>query len=120
MDYKIDRHRLNNVIKDYLEKNYSPNFGWNSHDYYKEHVSNNGEVTILVKDSYGYFFSRRIRGNDNTLLVRKLIVNELTDLFSYTWIPVLREWFKENTGLEPESIGEFSHYSGKLIVNMLE
>jgi len=105
MRYLITETRIHDFIYEYLEKNYSPDYGWMTPDYYKNYVKIMGNHEFYLNDNVAYVYVGRNRNfdilNENeSLIVWNKASDELTKRFGDLWRPVMAKWFEDNTGLQ--------------------
>jgi len=105
MRYLITETRIHDFIYEYLEKNYRPDYGWMSHDYYENYVKIMGNHEFYLNDNVAYVYVGRNRNfdilNENeSLIVWNKASDELTKRFGDLWRPVMAKWFEDNTGLQ--------------------
>jgi hypothetical protein len=120
----ITENRIDKVIRKYLDDTYYPDYGWNEntrHGSYQEDVDKYGDLVFFINDvdSYIYYGCNANAGPEDEffagyghlhnykcplLLIYPRVGGELTSLFGNRWLPVFKEWFEENTGLEVAQI----------------
>ena len=120
----ISENRVNRIIRKYLDETFTPDYGWGNntrHGSYQEVVDRYGDVVFFINDadSYIYFGCNANAGPEDEyfagyghlhnyecplLLVYPRESETLTSLFGNKWLPVFKEWFEENTGLEVTQI----------------
>ena len=120
----ISENRIDKVIRKYLDDTYYPDYGWNEntrHGSYQEDVDRYGDLVFFINDvdSYIYYGCNANAGPEDEffagyghlhnykcplLSIYPRVSQELTSLFSDKWLPVFKEWFEENTGLEVAQI----------------
>ena len=120
----ISENRIDKVIRKYLDDTYYPDYGWNEntrHGSYQEDVDRYGDLVFFIndQDSYIYYGCNANAGPEDEffapyghlhnyecplLLVYPRESETLTSLFGNKWLPVFKEWFEENTGLEVTQI----------------
>jgi hypothetical protein len=115
----ITEHRVDKIIRKYLDDDYYPDFGWG--DNYQEMVDKFGDLVFFINDmgSYVYYGCNANAGPQNKffedygslhnykcplLSIYPRVGEELTSLFGNRWLPVFKEWFEENTGLKVTQI----------------
>ena len=101
----ITESKYEEGILNYLKANYYPDYDWGPelHSFYKEDVKNHGGLEFYINDQVGYeFHSRELK--NNILHVYSMISEPLYNLFGYKWVPIFKEWFEENTGLEVNEV----------------
>ena len=116
----ISENKVNQIIRKYLDDTYYPDYGWNEntrHGSYQEDVDRYGDIVFFIndQDSYIYYGCNANAGPEDEyfagyghlhnykcplLSVYPRVSEELTSLFGDKWLPVFKEWFEENTGLE--------------------
>jgi hypothetical protein len=105
---KPNDEELNEFIYQYLTEEYHPDYGWGPelHDFYKEDVRIHGSYEFPINDRIGYAYLGEWDGYDylHTLMIAEWLTNELTSLFGDKWIPVFKQWFEDNSGLEVREI----------------
>jgi len=92
MKYIISESKIESVIREYLDDNYYPDYGWLEPEVYKEEFENWDEIYFEVNDHARYKY---VSG--------KLTVGQSPDLDGYfgkLWRPVFIKWFEEHTGLK--------------------
>jgi len=105
MRYLITETRIHDFIYEYLEKNYPPDYGWMSHNYYENYVKRWGNHEFYLNDNVAYVYVGRNRDFDilnekESLIVWNKASDELTKRFGDLWKPVMAKWFEDNTGLQ--------------------
>ena len=88
MKYIISESKIESVIREYLDDNYYPDYGWLEPEVYKEEFEKWDEIYFEVNDHARYKY---VSG--------KLTVGQSPDLDGYfgkLWRPVFITWF-ENT-----------------------
>jgi hypothetical protein len=116
----ISENKVNQIIRKYLDDTYYPDYGWNEntrHGSYQEDVDKYGDIVFFIddQDSYIYYGCNANAGPEDEyfagyghlhnykcplLSVYPRVSEELTSLFGDKWLPVFKEWFEENTGLD--------------------
>lgn len=108
MKIQIRQEQLNNLILNYLNKNYVPDYGWGSDlfDFYKNEVRTWNYVSFNINDilSFVYFEKSHSTNQDRVLLINPWLGDDLTSLFGDFWIPVFKDWFESNTNLKVDNI----------------
>jgi hypothetical protein len=120
----ISENRVNQIIRKYLDETFTPDYGWGNntrHGSYREDVDRYGELVFFIndQDSYIYHGCNANGGPKDEffagyghlhnyecplLLIYPRDSETLTSLFGNKWLPVFKEWFEENTGLEVTQI----------------
>jgi len=120
----ISENRVNRIIRKYLDETFTPDYGWGNNTRngsYREDVDRYGDVVFFIddQDTYIYFGCNANAGPEDEyfagygylhnyecplLLVYPRESETLTSLFGNKWLPVFKEWFEENTGLEVTQI----------------
>ena len=101
----ITESKYEEGILNYLKANYYPDYDWGPelHSFYKEDVKKHGGADFYINDQVGYeFHSREL--NNSILHVYSMVSEPLYNLFGYKWVPIFKEWFEENTGLEVNEV----------------
>jgi hypothetical protein len=91
MKYLIKESQIDTIIRNYLDNNYYPDYGWLEPEDYKEEFENWDEIYFEVNDHIRYKY---VSG--------KLTVGIAPDLDGYfgdIWKEIFRTWFEEHTGL---------------------
>lgn len=124
MQIIITENRINQIIRKYLDETFYPDYGWNEntrHGSYQEDVDRYGDLVFFIndQDSYIYYGCNANAGPEDEffagyghlhnykcplLLVYPSVGEKLTSLFGDKWLPVFKEWFEENSGLEVAQI----------------
>ena len=103
-----NEEELDELIYKYLTEEYHPDYEWGPelYDFYKEDVRIHGSFEFPVDDRIGYAYLGEWDGYDylHTLMIAEWLTNELTSLFGDKWIPVFKQWFEDNSGLEVREI----------------
>jgi hypothetical protein len=89
-----DRQSLDDIIYEFLDGEYYPDYGWESSFYPKE-VEEYGAVTFYVNDIEGYYYYA-----DGTLEVNPWVCNGLDIWFSDSWKIPFKKWFEKNSDLK--------------------
>lgn len=120
----ISENRVNQVIRKYLDDTFTPDYGWNEntrHGSYREDVDKYGDIVFFLnhRDSYIYYGCNAGAGPEDKFFESYGYLNNykcpllsiypyasgtLTSLFGDRWLPIFKEWFEENTGLEVTQI----------------
>ena len=120
----ISENRVNRIIRKYLDETFTPDYGWHNntrHGSYQDDVDRYGELVFFINDtdSYIYYGCNANAGPEDEyfagygqlhnyecplLSVYPRQSETLTSLFGNKWLPVFKEWFEENTGLEVTQI----------------
>ena len=105
----LNDEELDELIYKHLTENYYPDYNYwgpELHDFYKEDVRIHGSYEFPINDRIGYAYLGEWDGYDylHTLMIAKWLTNELTSLFGDKWIPVFKQWFEDNSGLEVREI----------------
>lgn len=109
MKYSITQSRLSEVITQYLDSNWYPDYGWDSHEDYRRVWERWHEVEFTVNDepSYVILLEKHTitdEPGDKVLLLFPVFYDKMNDLFNENWENVFAEWFKTNTGLNFDKI----------------
>ena len=115
MKYLIDKQRLDDLILEYISEEYVPDYGWGDWYNYKEDIDIWGEVEFYVNDVSRYSYYKSFKGYNNILVIRKGIVDKLTDMFGNLWVPVFANWFSENTSLPIQSVGTYESWDVRIL-----
>lgn len=92
-------------IYQYLTENTYPDYGWESHDFYREQVDKYGDHQFYINDKLSLDYTQHGDGK-STLEVYPWLYNELEDMFEvdgadvFGWMDVIKKWFTDNTGLK--------------------
>ena len=100
MKFIITESRIDQIIVNYLDENFIPNYGWATIDYYRSQVAKWNNYNFLIEDDEAYAYYREYDGNQNVLAVNDWLTDKLTALFGNKWPPVFRQWFEEATSLK--------------------
>ena len=117
----ISENRVNQIIRKYLDDFFYPDYGWANPDVYQKDVKQYGDLLFFIndRDSYIYYGCNANAGPGDEffagyghlhnykcplLSIYPGVSEKLTSLFSDRWLPVFKEWFEENTGLEVAQI----------------
>ena len=104
----LNDEELDELIYKHLTENYYPDYDWGPelYDFYKEDVRIHGSYEFPINDRIGYAYLGEWDGYDylHTLMIAEWLTNELTSLFGDKWIPVFKQWFEDNSGLEVREI----------------
>jgi hypothetical protein len=124
MKILISENKINQIIRKYLDQSFTPDYGWGNntrHGSYREDVDRYGDIVFFLNDtdSYIYYGCNANAGPEDEffagyghlhnyecplLSVYPRKTETLTSLFGNKWLPVFKEWFEENTGLEVTQI----------------
>ena len=106
---------LNTFIYQYLTENYYPDYNWGPelHDFYRKEIEQYGVYDFLINDVPAYAYLGEWDGYDYlyALSIAKWVIDELTIMFGDKWIPVLKKWFEDNSGLEVREIDMKNSYN---------
>jgi len=117
----ISENKIDKVIRKYLDETYYPDYGWSNPDVYQTTIKQYGDCDFFINDLDSYIYygctagvkdDRHFDPNDGKLRwyecpllsIYPRVSEELTSLFGNRWLPVFKEWFEENTGLEVAQI----------------
>ena len=102
----ITESKYEEGILNYLKANYYPEYAWGPelhiHSFYKIDVKKYGGIDFYVNGLSGYGY--QVNGRNRVLNIDSLVCDPLYNLFGYKWVPIFKEWFEENTGLEVNEI----------------
>lgn len=109
MKYIITESRLEELIYEYLDENYTPDTGWLAHVHYKRYVDRSGSYEFVVDDKVAFAIVGKSKNKvlfpiPNTLLLWEHTEENLTRWFGNLWKPVLIKWFEDNTGLQVKKL----------------
>jgi hypothetical protein len=83
-------------IYQYLADTKYPDYGWQTHEDYKDEMGIYGLIQFFINDIEGYYINDR-----GTLDIKPWLWDELEELFDgYNWKRIFQQWFEDNTGLE--------------------
>jgi len=93
----ITESQLDNVVYEFLDGEYYPDYNWGPElfDFYKNDVEEYGSATFYINDSEAYYYYA-----DGTLEVQPWVCKSLDIWFSYGWKIPFKKWFEKNSGLE--------------------
>ena len=101
----ISESRLYNIILDYINKNYYPDYGWeDSTEFYRNEVMRHKEIDFRINEIYSYAYYLTYGFDEKVLHITSRVEDELTDLFGNKWVPVFKDWFEKNTGLTVSAV----------------
>jgi hypothetical protein len=98
MKILITESQLDNIIYEFLDEEYYPDYNWEP-DFYREEVEQYGLVPFYINDSEGYVYH-----DDGTLEIMPWVCNGLDIWFSDSWKIPFKKWFEKNSGLEVSSM----------------
>jgi hypothetical protein len=101
MKYIIPNERLTNIIINYLDTKFTPDDGWEK-EFYKEEVSQGYSLDFLTDDFYTFYYNDfygHLR-KEKVLQIETWVCEKLYNLFGKFWVPVFKQWFETNSGLE--------------------
>ena len=100
----ITESKYEEGILNYLKANYYPDYNWGPelHSFYKEEVKKYGVIEFNINDHTGYEYGREL--NHGILSIYDVVSDTLNNLFGHKWVPIFKEWFEENTGLEVNEV----------------
>ena len=109
MKYIITESRLDELIYEYLDENYTPDTGWLAPVHYKRYVDRSGSYEFIVDDKVAFALVGKSKNKvlfpiPNTLLLWEHTETNLTNLFGELWKPVMVRWFEYNTGLRVKQL----------------
>jgi hypothetical protein len=126
MKILITENRVNQIIRKYLDDSFTPDYGWYENmratdGTYQDDVDKWGDLVFFINDlaSYIYYGCNANAGPEDEffapyghlhnykcplLSIYPRQSETLTSLFGNKWLPVFKEWFEENTGLEVTQI----------------
>jgi len=90
----ITESQLDNVVYEFLDAEYYPDYGWEP-DFYRDEIKQWDTVTFYINDKEGYYYYA-----DGTLEVNPWVCNGLDIWFSDGWKIPFKKWFEKNSGLE--------------------
>jgi hypothetical protein len=92
----ITESQLDNVVYEFLDGEYYPDYGWEPY-FYRDEIKQWGTVTFYINDIEGYYY---YEGGNGTLEVNPWVCKDLDIWFSYGWKIPFKKWFEKNSGLE--------------------
>lgn len=120
MKYIITESRLEKAIMEYLDKEFTPDYGWYGNmrtaGTYQDDVDKWGDLVFFINDidSYIYFGCNANGGPEDELFatyghlhnykcpllsIYPAVSQQLSNYFGDMWKPIFKKWFEENTGL---------------------
>jgi hypothetical protein len=112
MKYIITESRLEKVIVDFLNSNFTPFDGWDPEEYIEKLEDDNGELYLFWDedntDDHMYYLWKALKKRGKVYLT-DYHYNFLTDLFGEHWKPIFIKWFEENTKLPVKSVENTSY-----------
>jgi len=101
----ITESRLEKVITDYLDDEFTPDYNWGPelHDFYRKDIERYGGYDFQVNDEVAYSYYD-VGGYTKTLIISKWLTKKLTSLFAHMWEPIFIKWFEDNSGLKVNEI----------------
>jgi len=104
MKYIIHESKVNQIIYDYINDRYYPDYNWGPelHDFYRKDVDTFGVYNFEVDDKLAYRYYGEYDGYDYlySLEVEDWIAKELSSIFNDLWIPIFIKWFEDGSGLK--------------------
>ena len=94
----ITESQLDNIIYEFLDEEYYPDYGWES-SFYRDEVDKYGTVSFNINDDVAYNYY-----SDGTLEVIPFVSEGLEIWFSDSWKIPFKKWFEKNSGLEVKSM----------------
>lgn len=106
MKYRITESKINQIILSYLNDNMYPDYDWGHelHDFYRREIWRYNTYTFPINDVESYTYYGEYNGQKNLLEILPQVSEPLTSLFGDKWIPVFKEWFEKNSGLEVDNM----------------
>lgn len=103
--YIISESRLDKLIYDYLDKNFTPDDGWLTPVRYTIYFYRFHSYQFKVNDKIVFVYVKTVVKPDilnkpESLIVWDRAAGPLTDWFGDMWKPVMVKWFEDHTGLE--------------------
>ncbi len=115
MKILINESKLEQAIFEYLDEEYTPDYGWDETTQLA--VDKWGDAVFFINDvdSYIYYGCNANAGPEDEffagygrlhnykcplLLIYPTIGRKLTHMFGDMWKPIFKKWFENNTGLE--------------------
>jgi hypothetical protein len=112
MKYNITSSRLEKLIVDFLDSNFTPYDGWNSEEYREELKNENGGLYLFWDedntDNHMFYLNKSLKKRGKVYLPDETY-DYLTDLFGEYWMSVFIKWFEENTKLPIKSVENTSY-----------
>ena len=107
--YIISESRLDKLIYEYLDENYTPDTGWLAPVHYKRYIDRSGSYEFIVDDKVAFALVGKSKNKvlfpiPNTLLLWEHTEAKLSDWFGNMWKPVMVRWFEDNTGLQVKEL----------------
>jgi hypothetical protein len=90
----ITESQLDNVVYEFLDGEYYPDYGWEP-DFYRNEIKQSDTITFYINDIEKYYYYA-----DGTLLVNPSVCKDLDIWFSDGWKIPFKKWFEKNSGLE--------------------
>lgn len=117
----ISESRIKEAITKFLDIHVVPDYGWADKNIYKDEIKNFGYIDFFVNDNemFTYFVHYKERNPKTVELVNSLY-KRLDSFFGKHWIPVFKEWFEKNTGLEVKQLFLPKDPFPPLIINLNE
>lgn len=103
----ISESKYEQGIIRYLDLNLVPDYGWATHQFYKDEVERYNDVEFFVNDESQYIYFLSSNRQQKSLVIYGNTSYNLINLFGYKWIPIFKNWFEQNTGLE---VVDFVYY----------
>lgn len=98
-------------IYQYLTENTYPDYGWESHDFYREQVDKYGDHQFYINDKLSFDYTNSGKFILKTKLdIYPWLYDELGEIFEvdgediFGWKDVFKKWFTDNTGLKVDII----------------
>ena len=126
MKIVITENKIEGVVRKYLDREYTPDYGWYENmrttaGTYQDDVDRFGDLVFFINDDDSYIYYGcnanagpedeyfagygRLHNYDCPLLhIYPVVGRKLTSLFGNLWKPIFKQWFEENTGLEVKQI----------------
>jgi len=105
MNYIVNESKLNNLILNYINQNFHPDYDWGPelHDFYRNEIDKYGSYNFTIDEERAYDFHKDW-GEGPELVVHEFVTDQLNGLFGKHWSPVFKDWFEKNSGLKAESM----------------
>ena len=96
-------------VKQYLTENFYPDYGWESHEFYRDEVEKYGDHQFYISDMISFDYTKH-SNHTHTLEIYPWLYNKLDEIFEvdyediFNWKSIFKQWFTDNTGLKVDRV----------------
>jgi hypothetical protein len=94
MKTDIKESQLDNLIINFFDEDYYPDYGWEDASFYEKELESYDDYNFYINDNLAYTYF-----HDGSMEINKWLIDDLNSRFGDRWIPLFKRWFEMNTGL---------------------